>query len=66
MIYENGIVMKHVDFGRGFAVRFTGEKGTINISRDFLDSDPPNIANGSIRTECCTIIQQQQSLPGLA
>ncbi|MDP1765143.1 MAG: Gfo/Idh/MocA family oxidoreductase [Sediminibacterium sp.] len=44
MIYENGIVMKHVDFGRGFAVRFTGEKGTINISRDFLDSDPSNIA----------------------
>lgn len=44
MIYENGIVMKHVDFGRGFAVRFIGEKGTINISRDFLDSDPANIA----------------------
>lgn len=44
MIYDNGIIMKHVDFGRGFAVRFIGGKGTIDISRDFLDSNPANIA----------------------
>jgi predicted dehydrogenase len=44
MIYENGIVMKHVDFGRGFAVRFTGDKGVIDISRDFIDSSPGHIA----------------------
>ena len=44
MIYENGIVMRHIDFGRGFAVRFIGEKGTLDISRDFIDSSPGNIA----------------------
>ena len=44
MIYENGVVMKHVDFGRGFAVRFIGDKGLLDISRDFIDSSPGNIA----------------------
>jgi predicted dehydrogenase len=44
MVYDNGIVMKHEDFGRGFAVRFTGTKGSLDISRSFLDSKPGNIA----------------------
>ena len=48
MIYDNDIVLKHVDFGRGYGVRFIGEKGTINISRDYLDSDPANIATAVI------------------
>jgi predicted dehydrogenase len=49
MIYANGIVMKHVDFGRGLGVRFIGEKGTIDISREYLDSNPKNIASATIQ-----------------
>jgi predicted dehydrogenase len=44
MVYDNGVVMKHVDFGRGYGVRFIGTKGTLDISRSFLDSKPDNIA----------------------
>jgi len=44
MVYENGVVMKHEDFGRNFAVRFIGEKGSLDISRSFIDSNPVNIA----------------------
>jgi predicted dehydrogenase len=48
MIYENGVVMKHEDFGRGNAVRFIGEKDgkrvTLDVSRGFLDSNPAEIA----------------------
>jgi len=39
MIYENGIEMRHEDFGRGWAVRFEGTKGKIEVSRQFLESD---------------------------
>lgn len=49
MVYDNGIVMKHEDFGRGFAVRFIGSKGRLDISRKFLDSDPANIATATIQ-----------------
>jgi predicted dehydrogenase len=44
MIYDNGIVMKHMDFGRGYGVRFIGSKGTLDISRSFFDSKPDEIA----------------------
>ena len=37
--YENGINVIQESFGRGNAVQFVGTKGTINISRSFLDSD---------------------------
>ena len=50
MVYANGIVMKHVDFGRGFAVRFIGDKGVLDISRDFIDSNPANIATATLST----------------
>jgi predicted dehydrogenase len=43
MTYNDGIVMKHVDFGRKYAVRFIGEKGVIDVSREFLDSNPAAI-----------------------
>lgn len=49
LIYENGVVMKHVDFGRGFGVRFIGEKGTLDISREYLDSNPANIVSATIQ-----------------
>lgn len=49
MVYENGVQMKHEDFGRGYGVRFIGDKGRIDISRDYLDSDPASVATASIQ-----------------
>lgn len=49
MVYENGVVMKHQDFGRNYGVRFIGEKGTIDISREYLDSNPANIGTAVIQ-----------------
>jgi predicted dehydrogenase len=49
MVYDNGIVMKHEDFGRGFGVRFIGSKGSLDISRSFIDSKPDNIATTIIQ-----------------
>lgn len=43
MIYENGIEMVHEDFGRGWAVRFIGSKGSLDVSRDFIDTQPSSI-----------------------
>jgi predicted dehydrogenase len=51
MVYDNGIVMKHEDFGRGWAVRFTGTRGSLDISRSFLDSKPGEIATSVIKPE---------------
>lgn len=44
MVYDNGIVMRHEDFGRGYGVRFIGTKGSLDISRQYFDSKPDNIA----------------------
>ncbi len=49
MVYDNGIIMKHEDFGRGYGVRFIGDKGTIDIAREYLDSNPPSIVNEVIK-----------------
>ncbi|MEN9685971.1 MAG: hypothetical protein RLZZ28_1757 [Bacteroidota bacterium] len=51
MVYANGILLKHEDFGRGWAVRFIGETGNLDISRDFLDSNPANIASAIIKPD---------------
>jgi hypothetical protein len=40
--------MKHVDFGRKFAVRFIGSKGTLDVSREFIDSNPANIVTATL------------------
>ena len=48
-IYANGIEMFHEDFGRGWAVRFIGTEGSLDISREFLDSKPENIAGAQIK-----------------
>lgn len=48
MVYENGVVMKHEDFGRKYAVRFTGDKGSIDVSREFLDSNPANLVTATL------------------
>ena len=49
MIYANGIEMVHEDFGRGWGVRFIGSDGTLDISRQYLDSKPDNIVTASIK-----------------
>jgi predicted dehydrogenase len=48
-VYGNGVEMAHEDFGRGWAVRFTGSEGSLDISREFLDSRPENIATAQIK-----------------
>lgn len=39
MVYENGVVMNHVDWGDFNAVQFLGSKGKIEVSRGFYRSD---------------------------
>jgi hypothetical protein len=39
MVYENGVVMNHVDWGEGNAVQFIGSEGKIEVSRSFYRSD---------------------------
>jgi predicted dehydrogenase len=50
MIYANGVELTHEDFGRGWAVRFIGTEGTLDVSRDFLDSKPETIARQEIKS----------------
>ncbi len=49
MTYANGIEMLHWNFGRGYAVRFIGRDGTIDVSRGFLESNPANIVTADIK-----------------
>ena len=44
-VYENGVKMTHEDFGRGYAVRFIGTKGIIDIARGFFETLPGNLAS---------------------
>lgn len=39
MIYENGVVMNHKDWGEYNAVQFLGSEGKIEVSRSFYRSD---------------------------
>jgi hypothetical protein len=39
MVYENGVVMNHVDWGSFNAVQFLGSEGKIEVSRGFYRSD---------------------------
>ena len=50
MKYANGIELVHEDFGRGWAVRFIGSEGSLDVSRQFLDSNPGDIANAEIKS----------------
>ncbi|HET8735550.1 MAG TPA: Gfo/Idh/MocA family oxidoreductase [Pricia sp.] len=43
MFYENGIEMVHEDFGRGWACRFIGSEGILDVSRSFLEALPLDI-----------------------
>jgi len=49
MYYENGIEMVHEDFGRGWGVRFMGTKGSLDVSRQYLETNPASILmDGSV------------------
>ena len=39
MVYENGVVMNHTDWGSFNAVQFQGSEGNIEVSRGFYRSD---------------------------
>ncbi len=49
MIYASGVEMIHEDFGRGWAVRFIGSEGRLDVSRSFLDSKPEYLAGIGIK-----------------
>ncbi|WKX75475.1 Gfo/Idh/MocA family oxidoreductase [Zobellia laminariae] len=51
MFYENGVEMVHEDFGRGWGVRFMGSKGNLDISRSYLETDPPSILESQVTPE---------------
>lgn len=51
MIYDSGVEMVHEDFDRGWAVRFIGSEGTLDVSRQFLDSKPGHLANIKIAND---------------
>jgi len=42
-MYANGVEMVHDDFGRGWAVRFIGSNGSIDISREVFETSDPEI-----------------------
>ncbi len=44
-VYANGVKVHHKNWGEGNAIQFMGEKGTIEVSRSFLRSNPADIAN---------------------
>lgn len=43
MLYQNGVEVEHKNFGRGFAVRFFGTEGTLDISRGFFETSQPEL-----------------------
>ena len=43
LYYANGVKMTHEDFGRGYAVRFIGTRGVIDISREVFETLPANL-----------------------
>lgn len=49
MIYTNGIEMVHEDFGRGWGVRFIGSEGKLDVSRNYLETDPGNVLTAVLK-----------------
>lgn len=50
-VYENGIKVTHEDFNRGNAVRFIGSEGTLDVSREFLESSITGLTDRNISKE---------------
>jgi predicted dehydrogenase len=45
MRYDDGIELVHADFGRGWGCEFHGTDGVLQVSRQYLDTEPANIAS---------------------
>ncbi|MFZ4862782.1 Gfo/Idh/MocA family protein [Sphingobacterium sp. Mn56C] len=43
-VYANGVKVNHKQWGVGNAIQFIGDKGTIEVSREFIRSNPENLA----------------------
>jgi len=43
--YANGVRVNHTQWGVHNAIQFIGEKGKIEVSREFIRSNPENLAN---------------------
>lgn len=50
MLYQNGVEVEHKNFGRGFAVRFFGKGGTLDISRRFFETSQPELVAMELKT----------------
>ena len=50
MYYENGVEVEHRNFGRGFAVRFFGSEGTMDISRSFFETTPKELVDIELKS----------------
>ena len=61
MIYANGVEMVHEDFDRGWAVRFIGSEGSIDVSRRFLDSNPANIVDADLSNAKVELIDTKEN-----
>ena len=49
--YENGVEMVHEDFDRGWAVRFIGSEGSLDVARGFMEPSNKKLANHQIKAE---------------
>lgn len=50
MVYKNGVVVNHVDWGESNAVQFIGTEGKVEISRSFLRTFPnENLAEAELK-----------------
>ena len=50
MKYKNGVILNHVHWFEGAGVQFIGTKGKIEVSRDFLRADPPELVTTEIKS----------------
>ena len=69
LLYANGVEMIHKDFKRGWAVRFIGSEGTVDISRGFFDSSIPSLIEKNLENESIELYKseshQQNWLDGI-
>jgi hypothetical protein len=50
MFYENGIEVEHLNFGRGFGVRFFGTEGTMDISRGYFETSQKELVDIELKS----------------
>lgn len=44
-LYKNGVKVNHTKWGKNNAIQFIGDKGKIEVSRNFLNTTPENLAS---------------------